>query len=165
MRYDLFHIKTYIDSVSQYFTKLKSVWEELEAYKHSSGCTCGALRPLLDHCHTKYVMTFLIGLNESFSKIRGQLLLMEPIPPINKVFSLVVQDEKQREVGTAIPSLIGSHMALAAKNNPNPSLGATRSKFGKKDCPLCSHCGVLSHIVEKCFKHHGYPPGFKAKSK
>ncbi|KAJ1399201.1 hypothetical protein SESBI_30478, partial [Sesbania bispinosa] len=56
-------------------------------------------------------------------------------------------------------------MALAAKNNPNPSSSVNRSKFGKKDLPLCSHCGVLGHAPDKCFKFHGYPPGFKAKSK
>ncbi|KAJ1390618.1 Zinc finger, CCHC-type superfamily [Sesbania bispinosa] len=58
-----------------------------------------------------------------------------------------------------MPSLIDSHLALAAKNNAN------RSNFGKKDRPLCSYCGVLGHTVDKCFKLHGYPPGFKAKSK
>ncbi|KAJ1419903.1 hypothetical protein SESBI_14643 [Sesbania bispinosa] len=38
-------------------------------------------------------------------------------------------------------------------------------KPGKKDRPLCSHCGILGHTIDKCFKIHGYPPGFKNKSK
>ncbi|KAJ1383391.1 hypothetical protein SESBI_43455 [Sesbania bispinosa] len=38
-------------------------------------------------------------------------------------------------------------------------------KPGKKDRPLCSHCGILGHTIDKCFKINGYPPGFKNKSK
>lgn len=43
-------------------------------------------------------MSFLMGLNESYAQIRGQLLLMDPIPPINKVFSFISQEEHQRVV-------------------------------------------------------------------
>ena len=41
-------------------------------------------------------MSFLMGLDDSFSQIRGQLLLMDPMPPINRVFSLIAQEEQQR---------------------------------------------------------------------
>jgi hypothetical protein len=26
--------------------------------------------------------------------------------------------------------------------------------------PTCTHCGLLGHVVEKCYKIHGYPPGY-----
>lgn len=41
-------------------------------------------------------MQFLMGLNESFSQIRAQVLMIDPMPAISKVFSLVVQEERQR---------------------------------------------------------------------
>lgn len=28
---------------------------------------------------------------------------------------------------------------------------------------FCSHCKIVGHSVERCFKLHGYPPGFKHK--
>ena len=34
-----------------------------------------------------------------------------------------------------------------------------------KDRLVCNRCGKLGHIVEKCFKLHGFPPGFKPKGK
>lgn len=40
-----------------------------------------------------------MGLHESFAHIRGQILLMDPIPSVNHVFSLIIQEEKQRSVG------------------------------------------------------------------
>ena len=34
-----------------------------------------------------------------------------------------------------------------------------------KDRPVCTHCGKLGHTLEKCFKLHGFPFGFKPKGK
>ena len=31
--------------------------------------------------------------------------------------------------------------------------------------PRCTHCGALSHVVDKCYKLHGYPPSYKFKKK
>ncbi|KAJ9553408.1 hypothetical protein OSB04_017453 [Centaurea solstitialis] len=33
----------------------------------------------------------------------------------------------------------------------------------RKDRPLCTHCKFQGHTIEKCYKLHGYPPGFKSK--
>ena len=46
-------------------------------------------------------MSFLIGLNETYAAVRGQILIMDTMPPLSKVFSLILQDEKQRKVGAA----------------------------------------------------------------
>ena len=59
-------------------------------------------------------MSFLISLNDTYIAVRGQILLMDPIPSLSKVFSLLVQDEKQRKVGKN-PTTEAS--ALAVKNN------------------------------------------------
>ena len=45
-------------------------------------------------------MNFITGLNEAFATVRGQILLMEPLPSLDKVFSLVTQEERQRRVGS-----------------------------------------------------------------
>ena len=37
-----------------------------------------------------------MGLNDSYFAIRGQILLYEPLQDINKVLSLILQEEKQR---------------------------------------------------------------------
>lgn len=66
------------------------MWEELSNYSVNctcGKCTCGGAK---DAEHT---MSFLMGLNESFSQIRGQILLMDPIPSLNKIFSLIIQED------------------------------------------------------------------------
>ena len=30
---------------------------------------------------------------------------------------------------------------------------------------MCNHCGKLGHIMEKCYKLLGFPPGYKQKGK
>ena len=34
-----------------------------------------------------------------------------------------------------------------------------------KELPICSHCGVVGHTVDKCYKIHGYPSRYKPKSR
>lgn len=41
------------------------------------------------------VITFFIGLNDHFEVVESQVLLMEPLPNINKVISLMLQQEMQ----------------------------------------------------------------------
>ncbi|MCI65985.1 UDP-glycosyltransferase, partial [Trifolium medium] len=42
-----------------------------------------------------YIIRFLTGLNEHFSVAKSQILLMNPLPPMTKVFSLALQHERQ----------------------------------------------------------------------
>ena len=35
----------------------------------------------------------------------------------------------------------------------------------KRDCLLCTHCGLQGHIVDKWYTLHGYPLGYKVKPK
>lgn len=88
-------------SVSSYFTKLKTIWEEMSNYRPGcscSKCTCNGVTSLSQFYETEYVMSFFMGLNESFAQSCAQIFLMDPIPSINKVFSLVVQEEDQRSI-------------------------------------------------------------------
>lgn len=42
-----------------------------------------------------YTIRFLKGLNEEYSHVKSQIMMMEPFPPIAKAFSLVIQQERQ----------------------------------------------------------------------
>ena len=103
-------------------------------------------------------MSFLIGLNETYASVRGQILIMDPVPPWSKVFSLILQDEKQRKVGAAKEMQLDTAAALAS------TLATKNVKNFKKGRPQCTHYGAMGHVVDKCYKLHGYPPGYKFKS-
>ncbi|KAL5565662.1 hypothetical protein UlMin_028826 [Ulmus minor] len=169
------------NSISIYFTKLKSVWEELSNYRPNCSCgkcTCGGVKLLNSHYQMEHIVSFLMGLHDSFSQIRGQLLLMDPLPPINKVFALISQEEHQRKVGTQLHSSSNSTSAVAfAVRNNDPKRTGERGSYTstsrnsgnyrgqKKERPFCTHCQYHGHTIEKCYKLHGYPPGFQPRQR
>lgn len=59
------------------------------------------------------IMHFLMGLNESFLVLRGQILVINPLPPMSKVFALVFQDEVQIEIHQSFA--LDYFVALSAK--------------------------------------------------
>ncbi|XP_039071462.1 uncharacterized protein LOC120218595 [Hibiscus syriacus] len=131
-------------SVSHYYTQLKNVWDELFSIRQLCSClqcTCGVVQRMIAEQQQEEVIQFLMGLNESYAHIRGQILLMDHLPSISKVFTLVVQEENQRNVQTIHPI---SEPTFAVKARPGVS--------GRKNGPLCSHCNILGHTKDKCYK-------------
>ncbi|XP_024990645.1 uncharacterized protein LOC112524935 [Cynara cardunculus var. scolymus] len=102
IRRDLVNLRQSQEAVNIYFTKLQALWEELAYFRphcRCGKCDCGGNNEIEKHYEEEHVLTFLMGINESYSQIRSQILLMEPLPQVDKVFSLVAQEERQRNVG------------------------------------------------------------------
>lgn len=47
-------------------------------------CTCGGLKGIRSYDQLEYTMSFLMSLNDTYSHIRGQILLMDPLPHLTK---------------------------------------------------------------------------------
>ncbi|KAI9185245.1 hypothetical protein LWI28_005591 [Acer negundo] len=104
-------------SVSAYYTKLKGLWDELSSY---SDTVHGAQQD------QQKLMQFLMGLNDSYSGVRGQILLINPLPSVCQAYSSVSQEEKQRMLSsTHITGDSGGSAAMAVRNNNKftPSAG------------------------------------------
>lgn len=91
-------------------------------------------------------------------------MLMDPLPPINKVFALVTQQEKQfsieKESNTRVlMNITNTGSADTRKyNNPNPTYVPA---YESHDRNVCSFCGKLGHTIDISYKKHGFPPNFK----
>ena len=100
---------------------------------------------------------------------------MDPMPSINKVYSILIQEKRQRSVGHSNLFHVESTNLAVKGSNPNFNVNFSsfsinsvvpRRKNSKgKDRPICTHCGKLGHVMERCFKLHGFPLGFKLKCK
>jgi hypothetical protein len=77
-------------SVSSYYTKMKALWDELASCHDPLVCTCAGLKGLTEREEKKRVMQFLMGLNESYSTIRGSILMMNPLPDTRRVCGLIL---------------------------------------------------------------------------
>lgn len=91
------------DDINTYFTNLRIVWDEYKNTQPVSWCVCTTCRcrsstKWHNHQEEECVMQFLIGLNSSYSQIRSHILSMVPLPTLSKVFSLVLQEERQRSI-------------------------------------------------------------------
>lgn len=159
------------DVVGVYFTKLKSLTEELENFRPRCSCgkcDCCGVKEIEKYFQSEQIINFLMGLNESFSQTRGQILLTDLLPAINRVFSLVVQEEKQKILSNnqnSFAFLAKSTPVNSNRNVDNSNAGQNQAKKyqNNRDRPYCSHCKFQGHTIEKCYKLHGYPPGYKPK--
>lgn len=88
--------------VAGYFTKVKRIWDELDSLdtcNHCScECSCGGKDKTLKSHQVGRLIQFLMGLNDTYSGVRSNILMSTPLPSIDHAYSLLIQDEKQREV-------------------------------------------------------------------
>lgn len=85
------------NTISAYYGQLKVLWDELSLYDPFPDCNCGKLKILLDRQQKDCVIQFLMGLNETYSDVRDQMMLLDPVPPVNRIFSMVQQQEMQHK--------------------------------------------------------------------
>ncbi|KAF5441887.1 hypothetical protein F2P56_037152, partial [Juglans regia] len=153
-------------SITEYFSSFKTLWDEYINYRPFPTCSCGKMATctcnlfdfLLIRQQSDYVLKFLVGLNDSYASIRSQLLMVSPLPSMAKVFSLLLQEESQRQLNNSVSN--ETH-ALLAKQTTQTFVPSKFSKDKQKRSSLyCTHCGYNGHTIEKCFQLHGYPPGW-----
>ncbi|XP_072054255.1 uncharacterized protein [Arachis hypogaea] len=87
-------------TVTTYFTKLKSIWEQLSGFKPVPDCVmcsetygCG-LAKMREYKDESYTVRLLRGLNEQYSNVRSNIMLMNSLPNVNTAFSLLTQQER-----------------------------------------------------------------------
>ncbi|XP_015159258.1 uncharacterized protein [Solanum tuberosum] len=88
--------------VTGYYTKMKKLWEDMSIVDVSSQCscvcTCGGKIRLVKAEQDRRIIYFLMGLNEMYTVIRGNILMISTLPSMAQVFAILSQEEKQREV-------------------------------------------------------------------
>lgn len=105
-----------------------------------------------------HVIRFLTGLYDNFPVVRSQILLMEPLPSMNIIFSMVLQHERQgnfasTEKSHALINVVGYKKPYVKYNSyTNPSTTSKSKVF--------TRCGRTGHTIDVCYKKHGFPPHF-----
>ncbi|XP_075076395.1 uncharacterized protein LOC142163043 [Nicotiana tabacum] len=143
------------NSVTSYYTKMKDLWDEIDLLVPAPGCDCEETRPFIEKFKNLHLLQFLVGVNESYSQVRSQILLKMPVLTVNQAYALVIQEESQRELSVLEVNM--GPLAMMAEQNQ-------RYK-GKKIGIVCEYCGYKGHLKENYYKIIGYPPDFKSKKK
>ncbi|XP_071695830.1 uncharacterized protein [Rutidosis leptorrhynchoides] len=95
---DIVQLKQSNCTIEVYYHKLKGYWDEVDAleapYICTCVCTCENGRNNSERDQRKRLMQFLMGLDECYSNVRGQILLMNPLPSVAKAYGMVRQEKK-----------------------------------------------------------------------
>lgn len=100
-------------SIAAVYNKLSALWNELEAIEEKLEGLDLTLQQYRTIREREKITRFLLILNESYQSFRSQILVMEPMPTLGRIYQLAVQEESQRFVGSDLQKS-GDEMALAA---------------------------------------------------
>ncbi|XP_074324171.1 uncharacterized protein LOC141661088 [Apium graveolens] len=162
-------------SISEFFTAIKSVWDAINDTSPlptctCNHCTCNLTKRIVEKQQEQRLIQFMMKLNDNFSVARGNVLMMEPIPAISQAFRLS-QTESLAFIAEKRPydnkfNFRGYSNASQSQRQPNVfNQGKAPNSGNAKRTYYCTHCQISGHSLERCFKVHGYPPGFKFKEK
>ena len=175
----IYQLKKEIDSLKQenmsivaYYGKIKKLWDEMQSLRllpicscgALSSCTCNFLKKLQDLENDDKLMQFLLGLNSGFQSTISNVLSTDPLPSINRAFSMLQQIEKQQEITGGCVEIGAESSAMAAQrmyktSNTQRMFPNVVKKDWKKDKldKTCNHCKNRGHTVDQCFQLIGYP--------
>jgi len=150
-------------SISTYFTKIKSYWDELASLKQKICChICGAVQDVSKQDDEQRLIQFLMGLDDTYATARANLLMMRPLPKVSYAYSILAAEEEQRGA-SANSKLLPKTSSFCVNTRKDNTIAAVVQAGNQKpkDTKVCNYCKKTGHLIEKCFKLHGFPPDFK----
>ncbi|XP_019189879.1 PREDICTED: uncharacterized protein LOC109184338 [Ipomoea nil] len=179
---DIYGLRQRNLSINEYYTKCKTLWEEMNTLrplpqsKCEPKCSCDLIGQIRKERDEDQVIRFLQGLNDEYNILKSNVLVLDPLLDVYKVFVMAEKMERQisftnLSIGNsditqanAVHSQESSEEIIAAVNTYNYRRNGNNNKSAK-----CTFCGMSGHTIDKCYKKHGYPPGwipgFKSKGK
>ncbi|XP_031405643.1 uncharacterized protein LOC116214368 [Punica granatum] len=155
-------------TIQRYYSGIKTLWDELENYLESPGCSCDAATRYIAQREKEKIYQFLMGLDEQFRGVRSDILRTEPLPSMSRVYQMISEEEKQHTIARSREAArtpeggaeIGAFVARSGSENRQ---GQRWTAEGK---PICDHCGRPGHVKSSCWALHGSPAdGNKGKWK
>ena len=178
--------------ITVYYTRMKKLWEELNTLNVKNHCSCvcvcGAKDSIFKAEQDRRLIHFLMGLNEVYTVIRGNILMMNPLPSMGQAFSLLIQEEKQKEfkpIGRMSTNSVSLNVKAVDNKghggipfrtnfqaNSYGNYGDTNSSSGgnhyqsnntNRNVIVCDYCKRPGHIKDKCYKLMGIPKTITTK--
>ncbi|KAK6144765.1 hypothetical protein DH2020_021585 [Rehmannia glutinosa] len=115
---------------SLYERNAKELWDD-DIAERFGGCN-GPLHYQLKWDMKDKLIQFLMGLNESHEHVRSQILIMDPLPKINKAYSMLLTIEKQRNAQLEVSGLV--EISAMMSKVPGP-VKDTPNRFGNNFGP------------------------------
>ncbi|XP_060200816.1 uncharacterized protein LOC132629096 [Lycium barbarum] len=195
----LFHLQKELSGIVQgntdvagYYTKIKRLWDELDSLNADNKCNCNCTyrgKDKQNKClQDERLINFLMGLNDTYSSARSNILMLKPLPNLNHAYLLLLQDENQRESYVNANGYTGSSYFMAGKQanmnahtdnqtyvvnqvyagqkyrgtNQGGWENGSQQRFQvKQNNFYCTYCKKTNHTREGFYRLIGFPPDFK----
>ncbi|XP_019159938.1 PREDICTED: uncharacterized protein LOC109156541 [Ipomoea nil] len=167
-------------NLNECFTKCNALWEQMNAMRPlptcecTPRCSCTLISKIQKEKQDDQIIRFLEGLNDEFESIKAGVLVMDPIPTMEKVLNMTLKIERKLKAVTNQKN-VEIVQANSGQTNQNQSADEqgiivfsalnNKKKFnnsGGRNIPKCTYCSMISHTVEKCYKKYDYPLGWVA---
>jgi hypothetical protein len=93
---------------------------------------------------------------------------MEPLPSINKIYSLVIQEESNNSIVTASSSSIEDSNILVNASDARKPFGRGKPSSGshppKNNSKYFTFCHKTNHTVDFFYQKHGFPNANKGST-
>lgn len=117
------------DFIVEYYNKLKRVWDQLQVLEPLPDCTCGVLvkcscgflKKLVEADQLKKLIQFVAALNKSYDQAKINILSMDPLPPVNRVYHMLQQIERQNFIANSSQN-VEIHALMSVKKLSMPML-------------------------------------------
>ncbi|CAM8942004.1 unnamed protein product [Rhodiola kirilowii] len=161
-------------SIAIYYGKLIKLWGDedslIERQVCDLGTKCKATKCFDSRKMKDRIMKFLMGLNEAYTAVRSQILLMEPFPTLREVYKMLISEETTRKSKKPVVAEISALYANQNSSTPggNSKQGMSRNNYSggannKGRRPFCTNCNIQGHTRETCYKLVGYPANHKSQ--
>ncbi|XP_019447312.1 PREDICTED: uncharacterized protein LOC109350536 [Lupinus angustifolius] len=160
----------WMDSTAEIWKDLKERYYQGDIFKLSQIIGKILVHVMKKYRENEYIICFLAGLSDQFSAV---IMLMQPLPPINNVFSILIQQERQMALENLSTSQTLSSIksydtrqrgrgrglkgSIGGRSNTQGRMASNSRGRGHK---ICTFCQKIGHIEDVCYKKHGFPPSF-----
>ncbi|XP_015960956.1 uncharacterized protein LOC107484915 [Arachis duranensis] len=179
---EMFAIKQGDSFITSHFTRLKTLWEELDEFQPiikcecDDSCSCG-IELMKKYRSQTHIVQLLRGLNDDYSMARSQIMLIKTLPDVNEVYSLLLQQERQLTRSSQNDGKLLINATMNFNNSSNNRFGGSRQDDSRGrgkgssnwekgtnrrgQLRKCSHCERTGYLVDTCYRKHGFPPHYK----
>ncbi|KAK6138412.1 hypothetical protein DH2020_027843 [Rehmannia glutinosa] len=151
-------------SVTDYYAKLKGIWDQLDQFTKTNTCACGSkcstLINMQEERDNEKVYKFLMGLDDRYGTVRSNIISTEPLPSLTHCFAMISREELQLKAGQREdPRIQAAAFISKGKFDQKNHVGEGRTPAD--GIVTCEYCQRPGHDKSRCFEIIGYPEHWK----
>ncbi|KAL2922853.1 Protein FYV6 [Bienertia sinuspersici] len=150
--------------INEYYTKMCSLWEELENLNEYPAITqltpeiTAYIQAIKRQQEEQHLFQFLNGLDEEYAQQRSQLMLQHPLPSVDSACASLQQEESQREIFTE-STYSAESSAMWKKFLKADKEKQQENNSGEGYEEKCKVCKRKNHPTRECWYKKGFPEG------